>query len=434
MSAPLLIEGAWVLTLDAAGTAGPLGIVVQDDRFVDVGRLDLLRARHPNARVFDASDTVAIPGLVNAHLHPETQLLKGWVEGLDLHAWRRAHRFNDALTLLGTPAGRPWQHSAVRASLADCLLHGTTSVATYGVTVGADEVAAMVLEELGLNGHVTIRDAAFAPHTDVPAWRAAPPRMYRLHAEEALTDDELAAAADAAARGERIVMHAAETRARVRLARRRHGTTTIRLLERHGLLSPRTLLSHAVHVDAEECDVIARCGACVVASPAAEMKLGDGVAPLARYIERGVPVALGTDSAACNNGNDLLLEARLLGLTQALVDGPGTIPALELLRCATVRGAQVLGGAGEYGSIEAGLRADLVLLDARNARLQPLGPQASAERVAADVVYAATGRDVRDVLVAGRWKVRNGALTGVDGPALWRDLAAAAHDLGRALA
>src|SRR5690606_11555351 len=137
-------------------------------------------------------------------------------------------------------------------------------------------------------------------------------------AEEALTTAELEAAASAHARGERIVMHAAETRHRIELVRSAFGLTTVRLLDHYGLLSGRMLLSHAVHVDEEERAMLARSGACIIASPAAEMKLADGIAPITTYLDAGMTVALGTDSAVCNNGNDMFLECRQLGLSQKL--------------------------------------------------------------------------------------------------------------------
>jgi 5-methylthioadenosine/S-adenosylhomocysteine deaminase len=430
----LLIEGAYVLTLDDTDTSGFLTVVTQRDRIAAIDTPDGARLRFPDADRFDAAGTVMMPGLINAHLHPESQLLKGWVEGLGLHGWRRATHFNRALTLLGSDAGRTLQRTAVRAALADCLLSGATTVATYGMTVGADQVAADALEELGLNGHVTIRDIGFTPFSAVPAWTARPPRMYRLHAEEALTEAELAAAADAAARGERIVMHAAETRIRQRLARRMFGATTVRLLARFGLLSPRLLLSHAVHIDAEERALLVEHDVGIVASPAAEMKLADGVAPFVDLIRAGVPVAIGTDSALCNNGNDMLVEARMLGLSQSLRYGAGALSPAALLRCATVHGARVLGETDVRGRIVVGLAADLVLIDVRNPRLQPLLVGAPVDNVCANLVYAATGSDVRDVMVGGCWRVLRGALVDLDASALWAELADAGQTLARKLA
>lgn len=425
---PLRIDGAYVLPFDDGIPAGLRSVVIDGDRIAAV--LAPEEAGPADAERFDASGTILLPGFVNAHLHPEAHVLKGWVEGVDLHAWRRARRFEAALHVLGSPAGRSVQRAAIRASLAEALLGGTTCVATYGVTAHADVVAAEVLEEFGLRGHITVRDIAFEPVADGPATALSPPRMYRLHAEEALPASELEAAAGAARRGERIVMHAAETRARVRLARRKHGVTTIRLLERYGLLSPRMLLSHAVHVDAEERALIARAGAVVIASPAAEMKLGDGIAPITDYLAAGVTVALGTDAALCNNATDMLLECRMLGLSQSLRYGPAAAPSpLAILGCATAAGA---GALGEHrGRIAPGRVADLVLVDTGSARMRP--PGRTAEDVAARLVYGATAADVRDVMVGGAWRVRGGRLVDIDERALLSDLDAAAETLAAAV-
>ena len=434
-SIALLLEGAFVLTLDDAGTAGELSVAVRDGTIADVGERDRLRTRFGEAQRIDCTGSILMPGLVNAHLHPEVHVLKGIVEDVDLHGWAHAERLERALTLLGTDELRWIQRAGVRAALADCLLSGTTCVATYGVTAGADEVAAAELSAFGLRGHVTIRDTAFAPATDadgmpvIPAHRLEPPRMYRLHAEEALTEDELIAAAGAHARGERIVMHAAETRYRIRLAQSRFGSTTLRLLDRHDLLSAATLLSHAVHLDEWELTLLERSGAAVIASPAAEMKLSDGIAPVTDYIERGVTVALGTDSALCNNSNDMLLECRQLGFAQKLAQGADVLPAERILRCATRGGALALGEADRYGAIAPGLSADLILVDTLNPRLQPLVHGEQFSNVAANLVYAATGQDVRDVMVAGRWLVRDGGLLSAEPDRIWQALAEAALTL-----
>ncbi|MBI4410169.1 MAG: amidohydrolase family protein [Gemmatimonadetes bacterium] len=420
----LLLEGGLVLTLDDAGSAGPLSVAVEDGRIAAVGPGDALRRRFPAAGRVDCEGRVLLPGLVNAHLHPELQVLKGAVEELHLHDWEDAAHFDQALVLLSSPEGRWIQRAGIRAALADCLLTGTTCLATYGVTAASDEVAAEELVALRLRGHVTVRDVSFTP-----AERPGPPRIYRLHAEEALTPVELEAAARAHARGERLIMHAAETEQRLELVLERFGTTTVRLLERYGLLSPRMLLSHALYVDDEERALLARRGVPIISSPSAEMKLADGIAPIVDYVERGVPVALGTDSAVCNNSNDLFGEMRHLGLLQKLRFGADAMPAERILRMATADGARALGGWGEHGALVEGWSADLVLLDAHNPRLQPLVHRDGYSNVAANLVYAATGQDVTDVMVAGRWLVRDRRLLCADGPAIWEELARAASAL-----
>lgn len=431
----LLLEDALVVTMDDAGTIGDGSVAVRGGAIAAIGDAGELRRAFPDAERVDCAGRILMPGLVNAHLHPEAHVLKGLVEELDLHGWTGAARFDRALAFLGEAPTRWVQMAAVRACLADCLRTGTTCVATYGVTVGGDDAAAAVLAELRLRGHITIRDIAFAPAAGpagvpvVPAYRLDPPRLYRLHAEEALTAGELEAAAAAHARGERLVMHAAETRRRVALAEDTFGATTIRLLQRYGLLSERVLLSHAVHVDAEERELLARAGAPVIASPSAELKLSDGIAPFADYLERGVTVAVGTDSAVCNNGNDMLLECRQLGLTQKSVAGAHALPADRILRCATRDGARALGESERYGRIAVGLSADLIVVDIRNPRLQPLVHRPEFSNVAANLVYAATGQDVADVLVRGNWAVRDHALVVADEDRILEDLVRAAGAL-----
>ncbi|HEV8693937.1 MAG TPA: amidohydrolase family protein, partial [Lysobacter sp.] len=268
-----------------------------------------------DGEIIDCAGRIIMPGLVNAHLHPELHVIKGIVEELDLHDWADAKHFEAALVLLSSEQGRSLQRAGIRASVADCVLSGSTTLATYGVTTGADEITAEVLAELGVRGHVTVRDTSFTPVT------GSTPHMYRLHAEEALTAAELTAASEAHRRGERLVMHAAETEQRLSLAIDNFGTSTIRLLNRYGLLSERMLLSHAVYVDAEERELLALNRVPVVCSPTAEMKLGDGLAPIVDMLRLGVTVALGTDCAICNNSDDMFLEMRQLGLSQKLQYG-----------------------------------------------------------------------------------------------------------------
>lgn len=424
----LLLRNASVLTLAEDGAAGALDIAVEGGRFAAVGPRGSLDTRFAGADALDCRGRVALPGLINAHLHPEVHGLKGAVEEMGLHDWPSATRLNAGLAYLESTRGAGLRDLSIRVALADCALGGATCVATYGVTDGAEDDCARALRDLGLRGHVTVRDEAFAP---ADGRFGGVPHMYRLHAEERLDEAELRAAAAAHDRGERIVMHAAETLHRLELARQRHGTTTIRLLERYRLLSPRTLLSHAVHVDGEERALIAGRGAAVIASPSAEMKLADGTPPVTDYLRDGVTVGLGTDSVLTSNSNDLLIEARHLGLGQKLAHGPGALPATAALGCVIVGGADALGRAGRQGAIAPGLDADLVLLDTGNPRLLPLLHDLDFSNLAANVVYSATGQDVTDVMVGGRWIVRDRRLTTADLPRLLSDFQEAALRMHR---
>jgi 5-methylthioadenosine/S-adenosylhomocysteine deaminase len=431
----VLLEGGYVLALDDAGTRGPLSIAVCDGAIAGIGRRDDVRTSFPAARRVACRGRIIMPGLVNAHLHPDLHLLKGELEGLDLHDWHGAARFNAAVAHLGTAEGTRLQRASIRASLAEAVLGGTTCVATYGVTTGSTSACEDALRDFGMRGTVTIRDDAFraSPGARGSAWEREPRAHYRLHAEERLDEAELAAAARAHGRGEHIVMHAAETMTRLGLVQQRFGTTTIRLLDRYGLLSPAVLLSHAVHVDDEEIRLMARRGVRVVVSPAAEMKLSDGLPPVRDMIRHGITVALGTDAAVCNNATDMFLEMRLLGLSQKLRYGAHAAPAEQILRMATRAGATVLGGAGRFGCLAEGMAADLIMVSAASPRMQPLRTGGAHSNLVPNLVYAATAADVTDVMIDGRWIVRRRRLQALDGRAIRCSLRSAAATLQRYL-
>lgn len=413
--------------------------VISEPRYADIVVLDgnIAALAAPDSTgsfdgvVVECAGCVVMPGLINAHLHPELHVLKGIVEERGLHEWEDAEHFEAAISFLSSSEGRSCQQAAIRASIADCVLTGTTCIATYGVTTGADDVAAEVLSELGVRGHLTIRDIEFKPVGEMgrPAHQMSPPRMYRLHAEEALNEAELTAAAAAHDRGERLVMHAAETEHRLSLVRAAFGTTTIRLLARYGLLSPRMLLSHAVYVDAEERALLAAHNVPVVSSPSAEMKLADGLAPIVEMMALGITVALGTDCAICNNSDDMFLEMRQMGLSQKLKYGAHAVSAEQILLSATGHGARALGVEDRLGALAEGMAADLIVVDTNNARLQPLLVHNQFSNVAANLVYAATGQDVTDVMIGGRWIVRDRELQSADANTIWRELRTAAHVL-----
>ena len=379
----------------------------------------------PDVDVVDCSRRIVMPGLVNAHLHPDLHLLRGMLEDLSLHEWPGCVPLQRSLRVLDEPEGEPLGRAAVRAALAECALAGQSTVVCYGVSDRVDRIAAEELRAFGLRGWVTVRDASF-PRVE----GYGVPHMYRLHAEEALDETELEKAACAHERGDWIVMHVAETRERVALCNERFGTTPIRLLARYGLLSPRVLLSHAVHVDDEEMELIARAGAPVISSPVAEAKLADGLAPIAAMAALGVPIALGTDAAVCNNSSDLLLEARMLGLLQRLDRGAATLPSGTLLSYASSGGAAALDSPSGAG-IAPGAPADLAVLDAAAPHMLPVVHRPGASNLLAAIVFSATGRDVTDLMVEGRWVVRDRRLVARDAERIGAELVDAAEELIR---
>ena len=175
-----------------------------------------------------------------------------------------------------------------------------------------------------------------------------------------------------------------------------------------GLLDGEILLAHCVYLDDNDFSILARPHVHVVTNPASNMKLANGFAPVTRMLREGIHVALGTDSAASNNALNMFTEMRLLSMTQKGVTRDAlALTAEETLRIATENGAAAI-GREDLGSIEVGKTADLILIDEDCPSLRPLYNRK------ASLVYSASGSEVSDVMIDGKWVMRERHLKTID--------------------
>ena len=225
----------------------------------------------------------------------------------------------------------------------------------------------------------------------------APHSTYLLDEKQLRTLAELASEFEA-----RIHVHAAETVGEMKLVANRHGgRTPIQVLADTKLLR-RSVLAHGVHLSDDDIALIASNSATVVHCPASNFKLASGVARILDLQRAGVNIALGTDGPASGNDLDLWIAIRLAGYMQKTVaKDPSVLPAVDLVRMATINGAKALQLDHIIGSLEVGKRADLIVLDADSPSLTPsFEPHTT-------IATCVTRADVRHVLVDGQVVVRN---------------------------
>jgi len=204
--------------------------------------------------------------------------------------------------------------------------------------------------------------------------------------------------------GVQLYVHVAETEHEYSLISEPLGSSPIKHLQELGILDEHTICVHCVWTDAEDLRILAGQGSPVVLCPQSHLKLASGMADLPMMLEMGVRVGLGTDGAASNNSLDMFREMDICAKVQKLHTlDPVAVPATEVLKLATVSGAAISGFPDHTATLATGNPADLILIDLEQPHLQPF--------YNADLlVYAATGADVRTVIIDGRIVMEEGKL------------------------
>ena len=203
-----------------------------------------------------------------------------------------------------------------------------------------------------------------------------------------------------------IHTHLAETRDEVTLIRERYGKTRLGMNDL-GLLSPRLIVAHGVHLSDEDINLLAGNDVAVAYNPSSNMKLASGIARVPELLAAGVRVGLGTDSNLSNNNLDMFEEMRLGAMLQKLARSDASIlPCDQILRMATIDAAACLGLADRIGSIEEGKRADLILVDLHAPHMWPILPE-PVSNVIEQLVYSACARDVLTTIVDGKLLMRD---------------------------
>jgi 5-methylthioadenosine/S-adenosylhomocysteine deaminase len=433
--ANILVLGGIVVTMDERRTILPDGaLALRGDSILALGTHAQIAADYSAATIVDASGCLVIPGLIDAHTHIPMTLFRGLADDLPLHTWLEQHVWPAEHRFINPETVR-W---ASRLGVAELLRSGVTTLCD--MYFYENEVAAVV-DELGIRG--VLADAHFdvtnATDTDrerslaeaeqfIARWRShsrivpalgphAPytvgPELYRrLHA--------LAERLDTL-----IVTHLAETQGEDRDIRRLYGCSPVRHLVNLGLVDSRLVAAHCVWVDREEIDLLAAARTGVVHNPRSNLKLASGVAPVPDMLRAGVLVGLGTDGAASNNALDLLAEIQMAALLHKGVRlDPLAVPAAAALEMATIGGARALKLDHLVGSLEAGKRADVVIIDLDEDNLVPLYDPVS------HLAYAVEAADVRTVIVDGRIVLRDGVLATADEREIRRQVRALASAIG----
>jgi 5-methylthioadenosine/S-adenosylhomocysteine deaminase len=449
-----LLAPKFVLPAPGAEPRVNVGVAIVDGLVATIDFVDVLSTQWPDATVVPLPDCLLMPGLVNAHQHGRgvSQIQLGYPDQF-LELWIHNRRGRGVLD----------PYPITKLAAVKMVANGVTTAIHANYSYGSGDYEAEVraslraYEEVGLRvtmciGAMDRGTVAYPPHeacflhglpTRLADWLALPrppayagdgqgtvDLMHRLLADYAghptirfcygpagpqwVTDELMRFLAEDAERNDLgLHMHMLESPAQAAAVRELYPDGVLESYERMGILSDRTVLAHGVWVNDADIEVMARKGCIVVRNSGCNLRLRNGIAPMADYMRHGVRVAVGTDNNSLADDEDLLKELRLTGALASTPDWNANPPptAADLLSMAITYGAAAAQIDGKIGVIEPGAKADLIAIS--TARVGD--PYLDADMPVIHALLARSeGADVRLTMVNGKIVYRDGMHAFVD--------------------
>lgn len=387
-------------------------IGITDDRITFVGPApkDFLADE-----VIDASDCLVMPGLVNAHTHSAMTLFRNLADDLLFWDW-----LEGTILPMEEHLEADDVYQGARLAIAEMIRSGVTTFADMYFYM--DQVARAV-DESGIRANLSIGltgkgatdeekiEEAGRLHADFDGQAQGRIRIdLAPHAPYSCDDDFLKKIiAKAKALPASIHIHLSESRKEVEDSLKAYQQTPIERMASLGLFEGDVYAAHCVHLTDQDIQILAQKKVSVVNNPGSNFKIANGFAPVKKLLSAGVNVALATDGAASNNNLNMFEEMSLAALVnKAVEEDARLLPAYKALEMATINGARALGLEDEIGTLEAGKKADLILVDLSKPHFHP------RFNLIAPLVYAAQAADVKTVLCNGQVLMAEGELVTLD--------------------
>ena len=427
----LIISAPWIIPIVPRGAVyKDCSVVVNRGDIVDLlPETEALR-KYSAREHSKLSDSVLMPGLVNAHGHAAMSLLRGYADDLPLQQW-----LNDYIW----PAESQWVNGdfvrdGTQLAMAEMIRSGTTC---YADMYFYPEQIAQAVRSSGMRSQIAFpvlefptawaRNAADYLHKGLQLYDdckddALIQVAFGPHAPYTVNDDTLERIATLASELEAPVhIHLHETEQEIADALAENNRRPIERLSEVGLLSPATQCVHMTQTTDDDIARLSDTDTQVIHCPQSNLKLASGYCPVQKILDAGINVALGTDSAASNNSLDLFKELNVAALLAKGLGQATDLPAEQALYMATMGGAKALGMAERIGSLETGKAADLIAINLAEVSTTPVYD------VRSQLVYANVGSQVSHVWVNGTALLTERKLRTIDHKAVvaranqWRD-------------
>ncbi|HOI72087.1 MAG TPA: amidohydrolase family protein [Methanobacterium sp.] len=382
-------------------------ILIENDRITGIE--ENLSSKEADT-VIDGDGKILIPGLVNTHTHLSMSLLRGLADDLVLDTWLNDHIWPTEANLDGDIC-----YVGAKLACAEMIKSGTT---TFNDMYFYMDHVARAVDESGIRGNISHgmidqgdeekRNAEYKESMRIidKCHNTAEGRIkvsLGPHAPHTCSTELLSWVRKKASQlGIRIHIHVSETEFEVKNIIDTYDARPFEYLDDIGFLDDDVLAAHAVWPSDNEMDIIKESGVNISHNPVSNMKLASGISPVAKMMDKGINLSLGTDGAASNNNLDMLEEMKIAALQQKVNKfDPTVLKAADVFYMATLGGATALGLEKEIGTIEEGKKADLALINMKSPHITPYRHPIS------HLVYSANGADVDTVICNGQILMQN---------------------------
>lgn len=351
----------------------------------------------------DCEGNLLMPGFKDAHTHSAMTFLRSYADDVPLQQWLNEKIFPLEAKLSGEDI-----YHLTRLAVLEYLTSGITSV--FDMYLRPDDTA-RACADMGMrcvltSGLNNFTSSIEQTEEEYLKWNSTNPLIsYQLgfHSEYTCSPKLLQNVAKLAEKYHApVYTHLAETAKEVEDCKERYGMTPAVFLDHLGIFAHGGGGYHCVHMSEQDMAVFEKQGMYVITNPASNLKLASGIAPIAEYVRRGIPVAVGTDGPASNNCLDMFREMFLVsGLSKVSEKDAASMDAMQVLHMATVAGARAM-GLWQADVLAPGKQADLIMIDLHQPNMQPL------HNLPKNLVYSGSKANVRMTMINGRILYRDG--------------------------
>jgi len=420
----MIVSGGIVVTMDSGRAIVHDGsVAVKGDVILAVGPRAEIESRYSSVQVIDGRGKLVLPGFINGHTHVPMTLFRGLHDDVTLQDWlykyifpAEAKNVNEEFVRWGTRLAAAEQIRAGVTTFAD-MYYFEDAVAEETKAAGMRGVLGETFIDFPAPDNKTNAEMLAYTEKFLKRWQGDPlihaaPAPHSIYTCSKKTIQD--AAGLAAKYHAPLLMHVAEMKKEWDDSEKANGMSPVQYLDKLGVLGPELVAAHCIFVDEADRKLLAERGVGCVHNPSSNMMIASGVAPVPEMRAAGVAVGLGTDGpAGSNNDMDLMEEIDLAAkLAKISKMNPLALNAKAVVEMATIDGARALHMEKEIGSLEAGKKADLILISLDEPNAVPMYD------VYAQIAYSLKGSDVETVVIGGRVVMRGRKLLTIDEPAV----------------